>query len=110
MLRLKTAGSGNTCSYAADRIELETSNDKAGFLVLSEAFYPGWKAIIDGTPATIHRTNYALRGLAIPEGTHRVVMRFHPQTFYTGLYCALGGVVLLVCCTAFRRRKVAAGD
>jgi uncharacterized membrane protein YfhO len=51
-------------------------------LVLSEIYYPaGWNAHVDGTPAEIHRTNYILRSVVVPSGSHEVVFKFEP-TFY----------------------------
>src|SRR5699024_5848536 len=46
-------------SYSAKTIEMETSSDDAGFLVLSEIYYPdGWQATLDGEPTKIYKTNF----------------------------------------------------
>ena len=70
----------------------------------SEAYYPGWLAEIDGQPAPIVLTNAAFRGIAIPAGKHRVVMRFAPN-IWIGL-----GITLLALLAAvavpFRTARV----
>ena len=53
-------------SYSALEIALETDAPGAALLVTSEAWYPGWRASIDGRPAPLVITNAAFRGLALP--------------------------------------------
>ncbi len=43
-------------------------------LATSEAWYPGWRASIDGRPAPLLVTNAAFRGLALPPGRHGAVI------------------------------------
>jgi uncharacterized membrane protein YfhO len=64
---------------------------------LSEVYYRGWEARVDGQPAPVYRTNYALRGIAIPPGEHRVELIFRAPSFRVGAaYSALGAVLLLI--------------
>lgn len=74
-------------------VELETSHE--GLLVLSEMYYPGWKAYLDGREMEIYRADYNLRALLVPEGRHTMEMRFEPATFTQGMVVTL--VTLLVC-------------
>ncbi len=55
-----------------------------GLLVLSEVYYPGWQATVDGEATPIVRADYTLRGVPLPAGSHRVEMRYRPQTFLWG--------------------------
>ena len=72
--------------HTPHRIEMSVDAAAPCLLVLSEIYYPsGWRIEIDGQPAEIHRTNYVLRSVAVPEGRHDVVMTFAPSSFTTGL-------------------------
>jgi uncharacterized membrane protein YfhO len=48
-------------------------------LVLSESYYPGWKAFVDGVPTVVHRADIAFRGVLVPDGDHLVRMEFSPM-------------------------------
>ncbi len=83
--------------YEPHRIELETRHSQAGFLLLSEIYYRGWDAWVDGKKTPVERVNYALRGIAVPPGEHHIEFVFRAPTFRDGaLYSALGLIVLLV--------------
>ncbi|OGH16043.1 MAG: hypothetical protein A3C30_00695 [Candidatus Levybacteria bacterium RIFCSPHIGHO2_02_FULL_40_18] len=68
-----TKGEAKVTGYNENRVEIETENSGEGFLVLSDTFYPSWKAEVDGSNTKIYKTNYAFRGVFIPKGKHRVV-------------------------------------
>lgn len=59
-------------------IELETAAPREAFLVLSDTYYPGWKALVDGVKKEVLRVNYAFRGIKLPAGSKKVVFFFDP--------------------------------
>lgn len=68
-----------------DIINYESQANSNQFAVFSEIYYTaGWNAFIDGKKAEIVKTNYALRGLAIPAGTHKIEFRFEPYSYKLG--------------------------
>ncbi len=68
-----------------DDITYEFTSASPQFAVFSEIYYPaGWKATIDDKPAEIVKTNYALRGLAIPAGKHSIKFHFDPDSYRLG--------------------------
>ncbi len=68
-----------------DIINYESQANSNQFAVFSEVYYTaGWNAFIDGKKSEIVKTNYALRGLAIPAGTHKIEFRFEPSGYMTG--------------------------
>ena len=58
--------------YFANRVVIKTENTGDGFLVLTDSFYPTWKASIDGAKTPIYRTDFNFRGIFVPKGTHTV--------------------------------------
>jgi uncharacterized membrane protein YfhO len=85
------------------------------FAVFSEVYYDrGWKAFIDGKEAPIVKTNYVLRGLYVPAGSHKIEFRFEPQSYIMGSRITsisqiiLVAVFLIALYMEFRRRKQAA--
>ncbi len=85
----------NVIHYEPGRIELITRNAQAGLLVLSETFYPGWIALIDGREAGVERVNYALRGVTVPGGEHQVEFVYRPRSLRQGALCFLLGMSML---------------
>ena len=74
-------GSRGTAQIVRDghtMIEIQVESDSPAFLVLADTYYPGWRASVDGKPAEVLRTDYALRGVAVPRGSHIVQFEYHP--------------------------------
>jgi len=66
-------------------LQLKVENDTPGVLVLSQTFYPGWKAFVDGMQTPVFPANHALTGIAVDAGFHDVVFTFDPLSFKIGL-------------------------
>lgn len=73
---------------------VETGTTSAGILVMSEVYHPYWEATLDGHPVEVMRVNIALRGVAVPEGTHRIEMHFRDPYLGYGRLGSLIGIVL----------------
>ncbi|MBX3175671.1 MAG: hypothetical protein KF709_14785 [Gemmatimonadaceae bacterium] len=65
-------------------VELETPAPSGSALVVSENFYPGWTAVVDGQPATAERADLSLMAVALPEGARKVEFRFDSPPYHTG--------------------------
>lgn len=70
--------------YEPDNIEIETDFPKDGWLVLSDRYYPGWLAYIDGKPANIYKANVFVRSVRVNSGKHLIVFKYRPILFYVG--------------------------
>jgi hypothetical protein len=78
----------------------------AGYLVMLEAFAPGWKATLDGRPAPLLAANLLFRAVPVPAGDHEVEMRYRPRSHAAGaLATAVGAIAAAV--VLFRARRVA---
>jgi hypothetical protein len=85
-----------------DRIEVHASLQSPGWLVIADAFDPGWLARVDGRPTPLFRANLAFRAVAVGAGDHIVEMRYWPEGLSAGL--ALSGASLLLAAALSRRR------
>ena len=89
-------------NYSPDVLTYTTSVKKSGLAVFSEIYYPkGWKAFIDGQETPILRVNYLLRGLMLPEGDHRIEMRFEPSAYYNWQMVSVIIQYLIALCLLF---------
>jgi hypothetical protein len=82
----------------ADVMEVETEARAPAFLVTSDAYYPGWRATVDGAPAHLYQTDFALRGVSVPPGRHVVRFEFRPRSLYYGAGLSLLSLLLLAGC------------
>jgi hypothetical protein len=94
---------------AADRVLIETTADTAAYLVLTDAWVPGWRAWVDGTEHTVWRANHALRAVSLPPGRHRVEFRYAPASVRWGLLATMLGALLLAGLCWTPRRGLVAG-
>jgi hypothetical protein len=90
------AGTARVVRYGSNSLEIEADTPTEGYLFLSDAFYPGWTAKIDGQPAAILRADYAFRAVALPAGKHRVTMDFRPGSWFAGLGISAATLLVLV--------------
>ncbi|MFN2183062.1 MAG: YfhO family protein, partial [Anaerolineae bacterium] len=82
--------------YDPNALEIEVNSEADGYLFLSDPFYPGWRAELDGEPVPILRANYAFRAVAVPAGSHSVTMAFRSGSWYAGLGITAFTVVILL--------------
>lgn len=89
------AGETRIISYQPNTVTIETSTDTPQLLFLSDNYYPGWKAAVDGKPTEIFISDYTFRSVAVPAGNHLVVFSYEPRSFEMGKYLTLGSLILL---------------
>ncbi|MBQ3958254.1 MAG: hypothetical protein II681_05295 [Bacteroidaceae bacterium] len=97
--------------YEANRLTYQVTSQTGGIVVLSEIYYPSWTATLDGQPTEIGRTDYVLRAVRVPAGTHQLILTFDPQTVHTTeaiayvALCVLAVLTLAAIAVALWRRK-----
>jgi len=72
-------------AYRNDEIELSVVAPSDGFVVLSEVYYPGWQAEVDGAPTPVLRGDFLLRVVPMTQGVHRVKLFFAPRSLFVGI-------------------------
>ncbi len=63
-----------------------------GLVVISDSWYPGWRAEVDGREAELWRVDTVIRGVVVPKGSHEVRMVYRPASVYAGFACMLIGL------------------
>ena len=89
---LDAAATGDTVrfrSYQADSMSLDVNAAGAGLLILSEFYYPGWHATVNGKGAEIHKVDGGLRGIVVPRGASQVALEYSPLRSYIGVSLSL---------------------
>jgi hypothetical protein len=89
----------------ANGVILKASADQQALLVLSDSYFPGWKAWVDGRPAKIYPANYLFRGVFLSSGEHTVEFRFVPFWFYFGLAVTCLSFIIFFCFLMSSRLK-----
>ena len=83
--------------YEPTFIELDVTSPAPGMAVLSDTYFPGWIARVDGKLAKVYLVDYALRGVPVEAGSHTVILTYEPISFRFGLMgTALGVIVFFV--------------
>jgi Bacterial membrane protein YfhO len=75
--------------YSPHRVVVNAHLAAAGFLVLSDTYYPGWEALVDGRETKIYQADYLFRAVALEQGDHVVEYRYRPRSFRVGLTISL---------------------
>ncbi len=71
--------------YSANQIEIETKIDQPGWLVVSELWYPGWQAQVNGASQPVEKVNGLLRGVYLARpGQYHVSLVYRPWSVTVG--------------------------
>ncbi len=106
-----SAGSARLTSDRPQRIAIAVEAATDAWLVLADAWFPGWTAMLDGTPTLVLRANYLVRAVAVPAGKHEVVFSYDPPGYATGrtvsraAWGVLGAALVVAVLLGRRRRR-----
>jgi hypothetical protein len=90
--------------YGADRVVIDVEIKAPGYLVLTDAWTPGWRAEDgSGNSLEVLRANHGLRAVPLPQGKHRVTMTFHPPLWTLSALASLCTSLLMA--VALRSRQ-----
>jgi hypothetical protein len=80
--------------YGADRVTISAETDGGGYLVLTDAWFPGWTANVDGRETRVERADHAFRAVKLAPGRHEVEFRYAPMSVRLGV--ALSALAAIV--------------
>jgi hypothetical protein len=92
-------------TYEADRIRLKTATGASGLLVLSEAYYPAWRAYVDGRPVPLYAADHVLRAVPVPAGEHTVELRYESWSLRVGILVSLIAYLALIALAVAEARR-----
>lgn len=81
--------------YKPERVVVNVKTDSAGYLLLTDTWYPGWVAWVDGRETPIYRANYIFRAVPLSIGEYSVVFEYRPASLFWG--ATISGLSLLLC-------------
>jgi hypothetical protein len=94
-------------SYEPNLLTYKATLSSERVAIFSEIYYKyGWQAFIDDVPADHFRTDYVLRGMLLPAGSHTITFRFEPESYRLGNRVSLAGSVILLALLALAGFRV----
>ena len=102
---LAGTGTVTVTTYTSNIIEASTDTQGATMMIIATTYYPGWKAYVDGQPASLSRVNWTMNGVGIPPGKHIVTLLYEPTSFRIGLFISILSAFLFAGMVIAHRKK-----
>lgn len=100
-----SAGTSEVTRRQPSRRTLDVRADRAAMVVVSEAWFPGWHATVDGRAAPVVRVDGIVQGVPVTAGRHTVELRYRPPGLRAGALVSAFTVAALVIGGALSRRR-----
>jgi hypothetical protein len=100
------AGRAGDCAltgFGNNRVAAHCRVQRPGVAVFIEQFDSGWRATVDGRPASLQRANGLLRAVSVDRGEHDIVLSYSPPALAAGAGVSLAAAILLVAIAALSR-------
>ncbi|MBI2303910.1 MAG: oligosaccharide flippase family protein [Chloroflexi bacterium] len=98
---------GSVTRYEPNQVEVAIEMPRAGYLVLSDSYDPGWRAWRDGQEVPLLRGDRIFRAVFLPPGKHTVLFKYFPDSLRLGLLLSLAsGVIILLGAGALGWRRL----
>jgi len=102
-------GDTRIVQYDATGLTVQVDARTDCYLVVSDVFYPGWQATVDGRAEQVLRADYAFRAVPLEAGSHTVRMMYRSSYFRIGLLFTAAGIALVALMISLRQRRAPAG-
>jgi hypothetical protein len=93
LARCDAAGEKVSLAEFPNEARLDATLNCDALVVVSDTFYPGWEAEVDGRPAPILEVDGCFRAVAAPAGAHEIVMRYRPASAEAGGILTVAGAL-----------------
>jgi hypothetical protein len=98
-------GDARIVDYRPARVLIRTSCASRAILVLSDCYYPGWSARVDGIDTTVIPANGTFRAVILPAGNHEVEFQFVPRSFAVGASISAAAALVILTLVSWPRRE-----
>jgi hypothetical protein len=98
-------GTIRAVEYSSQKVRVQAEMWRDGWMVLSDLYYPGWRAYVKGQKERILRADYCLRALRLSEGRHLIEMEYVPSSFRIGLWVMIGCLISIFTAAILRERR-----
>lgn len=92
--------------YSLTEVAIRVDAGKASFLILTDTFYPGWNAYVDGSAVPIYRAYGVVRAVFVGAGSHEVLFKYEPVSFRIGSYVTPLATSIVALLLLTRRRSL----
>ncbi|NLF72346.1 MAG: YfhO family protein [Candidatus Anammoximicrobium sp.] len=102
---LQAFQSARIVGYAPAQVTIEAELNAPGYLVLTDTYYPGWTATVDGRPAPVVPANILFRAVALPPGRHVVQFQYATPGAKAGAFTTLMTLLLILMAVRNNRQR-----
>ncbi len=89
------ASSVTIMHYESDAVEVDANSSTGGLFVLTDSYDSDWQVMVDNVPATLLRTDTALRGVCVSAGAHHIRFVYQPTAFWAGVVISVGAWLIV---------------
>jgi len=78
-----------------NKLLMNLDANTSGWVVISDTWYPGWKAWVDGNQVPIWRANYLHRAISVEAGNHQILLEYHPVELILGKVISMAAILIV---------------
>ena len=82
--------------FAPEKVEAKVQTTSPGLLIFTDAYYPGWRAWVDGEETEVLRANHLFKAVAVPAGEHVVRFEYRPRSLFIGAVVSIATVLTIM--------------
>jgi len=97
--------SATIVGYEMNRVSVLTKTSRSAILVLTDVYYPGWQAYVDGKSTRLFCADGIVRAVAVPPGQHKVIFSYEPRSFVIGSVLSLATILAVISFSIWRCRN-----
>jgi len=101
----KSMGKAEIINNSSSRTEITVDVPETMILTFSDAYFPGWKVLIDGRESALLKVDYVLKGTVVPGGKHTVSFIYDPESFKIGLRITFITIIFISCLIIYKIKK-----